>query len=172
MQRVPKTEASGRIHTSAATVAVLPEVEEVEVEIKESEIEVERIKSSGPGGQSVNKTSSAVRIHHKPTGFIVRCQENKSQFKNLDRAMRILRSRLYEMKMMEQRTKREVMRRSQIGSGDRSQRIRTYNFPQDRLTDHRINETAHGIERVMQGNIGELIEKLMAHDRAERLAAL
>ncbi len=172
VQRVPKTEGSGRIHTSAATVAVLPEVEDVEVEIKEADLEIDRMRSSGPGGQSVNKTSSAVRIHHKPTGLIVHCQENTSQYKNLDRAMRILRSRLYDMKMMEQRTKRETMRRSQIGSGDRSQRIRTYNFPQDRLTDHRINESIFGLDRVMEGHIEELIEKLKAHDRAQRLASL
>ena len=172
VQRVPRTEASGRIHTSAATVAVLPEVEDVEIEIKDADIEIDRMRSSGPGGQSVNKTSSAIRIHHKATGLIVHCQENTSQYKNLDRAMRILRSRLYDLKMLEQRSKRETIRRSQIGTGDRSQRIRTYNFPQDRLTDHRINETIFGLDRVMEGHIEDLIDKLRAHDRAERLAAL
>lgn len=172
VQRVPRTEASGRIHTSAATVAVLPEAEEVEVEIKEADLEIDRMRSSGPGGQSVNKTSSAVRIHHKPTGIIVHCQENKSQFQNLDRAMRILRSRLYEAKMAEERSKRESMRRSQIGSGDRSQRIRTYNFPQDRMSDHRINLNLFGLDKIMEGHLDELIDKLRQHDRNERLQAL
>lgn len=172
VQRVPKTETSGRIHTSAATVAVLPEANQIEIVIKDADIEIDRMRSSGPGGQSVNKTSSAIRIHHLSTGTIVQCQDNKSQFKNLDQAMRILRSRLYEMKMNEERTKRETIRRSQIGSGDRSQRIRTYNFPQDRLSDHRINETIYGLDRIMEGRIDELIDKLQAHDRAERLESL
>ncbi len=172
VQRVPRTEASGRIHTSAATVAVLPEANQVEIEIRDSDIDIDRMRSSGPGGQSVNKTSSAIRIHHLPTGTIVQCQDNKSQFKNLDQAMRILRSRLYEMKMNEERAKRETIRRSQIGSGDRSQRIRTYNFPQDRLSDHRINETIYGLDRIMEGRLDELIDKLRARDRAERLESL
>ena len=172
VQRVPFTETSGRIHTSAATVAVLPEPEPVEVQIKDSDLQIERVRSGGPGGQSVNKTASAVRIHHLATGIIVLCQVNKSQFKNLEQAMRILRTKLYEMKLNEERAKREAMRRSQIGSGDRSQRIRTYNFPQDRLTDHRINESFHGLERIMQGNLDDVVAKLLSRDRAERLAAL
>lgn len=172
VQRVPRTEAQGRIHTSACTVAVLPEVEAVEVEVKDEDLEIDRMHSSGPGGQSVNKTASAIRIHHKPTGLVVQCQDEKSQRKNLAKAMRILRSRLYEMEEGKRRAERDEARRTMIGSGDRSQRIRTYNFPQNRVTDHRINLTLYHLDRIIMGGMDEIINTLVEHDRKERLEAL
>ena len=172
VQRVPQTEAQGRIHTSACTVAVLPEAEEVEVEINDDDLEIDRIHSSGPGGQSVNKLASAIRIHHKPTGLVVQCQDEKSQRKNLAKAMRILRSRLYEMEERKQRAERDEARRTMVGSGDRSERIRTYNFPQNRLTDHRIHLTLYHLDRIIQGEMDEVIKPLIEHDRKMRLKDL
>jgi peptide chain release factor 1 len=160
VQRVPKTETAGRIHTSAATVAVLPEVEEIELDIKPNELRIDTFRSSGPGGQSVNKTSSAVRITHIPTGTVVAIQDEKSQHKNRAKALRVLRSRLYDLMEGQRREKRDTARRSQIGSGDRSQRIRTYNFPQSRLTDHRINLTLYSLSAVMDGDLDELVQAL------------
>ena len=169
VQRVPETESGGRIHTSAATVAVLPEVEEVDVELNPADIEMQVFRSSGAGGQHVNKTSSAVRLIHKPTGTVVECQQERSQFQNRDKAMRILASKLYE----EEREKRDAAaaaeRRSQVGSGDRSERIRTYNFPQGRVTDHRIGLTLYKIDAIMDGDLDELIDALVTADQAERL---
>jgi len=172
VQRVPKTEAQGRIHTSAVTVAVLPEVEEVDLEIHRSDLEIDTFRSSGPGGQNVNKTSSAVRITHLPTGLVVSCQDEQSQHKNKAKAMRILRARLYDRIVSEREAKRAQERKSQIGSGDRSERIRTYNFPQNRVTDHRINFTLYNLDRVMLGDLGELIDELLARDREEKLKVL
>jgi len=172
VQRVPETEAQGRIHTSACTVAVLPEVEAVEVDVKDEDLEIDRYHSSGPGGQSVNKNASAIRIHHKPSGLIVQCQDEKSQHKNLAKAMRILRSRLYEMEEEKRRSERDEVRRGMIGSGDRSQRIRTYNFPQNRVSDHRINLTLYHLDRIIMGAMDEVLDALMAHDRQQRLEAL
>ncbi len=171
VQRVPATESQGRIHTSAATVAVLPEVEDFEVEIAENEIRVDIFRSSGPGGQSVNTTDSAVRITHLPTGIVISVQDEKSQLQNKLKAMRILRSRLFDMEQRRRQEEVGAARRSQIGSGDRSEKIRTYNFPQSRVTDHRINKTVYRLESVMNGDIDEFIEDLAAHDQAERLQA-
>lgn len=172
VQRVPATEAQGRIHTSAATVAVLPEPDDVQVEIRDEDIEWERMRAGGAGGQHVNKTESAVRIRHIPTGLEVKCQDERSQHKNYDRAMRILKSRLFELQQEKLHQERSQMRRSQIGSGDRNERIRTYNFPQNRITDHRIGLTLHTLDLVMEGQLGELFSQLAEHDRKERLARL
>src|SRR5881398_4120611 len=169
VQRVPATEQQGRIHTSAITVAVLPEADEVEVQIDPKDIRVDTFCSSGPGGQSVNTTYSAVRITHLPTGMVVSCQDEKSQIKNRAKALRVLRSRLYEMKLQEQQKQITEERRSQIGSGDRSEKIRTYNFPQNRLTDHRIGLNLHQLDRVMEGKIDDIIDALIAHYQAEKL---
>lgn len=169
VQRVPATEASGRIHTSTVTVAVLPEAEEVEVEIDPNELRIDVFRSSGPGGQSVNTTDSAVRITHVPTGLVVSCQDEKSQHKNKDKALRILRARLFDKVQQEQADKLAAERKGQVGTGDRSERIRTYNFPQGRVTDHRIGLTLHRIDEVLDGDLYELIESLADHDRAERL---
>src|SRR5437879_553045 len=171
VQRVPETEASGRIHTSAATVAVLPEAEEVDVRIDEKDLRIDVFRSSGPGGQSVNTTDSAVRITHLPTGLVVIQQDEKSQHKNKARALKVLRSRLYEMERQARDSARAAERKSQVGSGDRSERIRTYNFPQGRVTDHRINLTLYKIDKVMSGEaLDEIIEAILAEDRAARLA--
>jgi peptide chain release factor 1 len=173
VQRVPETEAGGRIHTSAATVAVLAEAEEVDVKIDEKELRIDVFRASGPGGQSVNTTDSAVRITHLPTGLVVIQQDEKSQHKNKARAMKVLRSRLYEMERQARDTARAAERRSQVGSGDRSERIRTYNFPQGRVTDHRINLTLYKIDKVMSGEaLDEIIDVILAEDRAARLAAV
>jgi len=172
VQRVPKTESQGRIHTSAVTVAVLPEAEEVDVEIRANDLRIDTFRSSGPGGQSVNKTSSAVRITHEPTGTVVSCQDEKSQHKNKAKAMRILRARLYDAVHSAREEDRAEKRRTQIGSGDRSQRIRTYNFPQNRVTDHRINLTLYNLDDVMLGNLDELFDALLSREREERLQRL
>ena len=167
VQRVPVTESQGRIHTSAVTVAVLPEAEEVDISIDPNELRIDVFRSSGPGGQSVNTTDSAVRITHLPTGLVVTCQDEKSQHKNKAKALKVLRSRLLDMKKREQEQQIAEDRRSQVGSGDRSERIRTYNFPQNRLTDHRINLTLYKLESVLQGELDQVIEPLIAHFRAE-----
>lgn len=169
VQRVPETEASGRIHTSAATVAVLPEAEEVDVEVKNEEIRIDVFRSSGPGGQSVNTTDSAVRITHIPTGLVVSCQDEKSQHKNRARALKVLRSRLFEIERSRQAEEQAAQRKSMVGSGDRSGRIRTYNFPQNRVTDHRINLTLHRLEAIMEGELDELIEALVQEDQLKRM---
>ena len=171
VQRVPATEGSGRIHTSAVTVAVLPEADEVEIAIDPKDIRVDVFRSSGPGGQSVNTTDSAVRITHVPTGIVVSCQDEKSQHKNRAKGMKILRARLLEKKQEEQRSEIAATRKSMVGSGDRSERIRTYNFPQGRLTDHRINLTIYQLDRVMEGDIDEIVEGLITHYQAEVLKA-
>jgi len=169
VQRVPATEASGRIHTSTATVAVLPEAEEVDIQIHEKDLRIDTFCSSGPGGQSVNTTYSAVRITHIPTGTVVSQQDEKSQIKNRAKAMKVLRNRLYEAEMQKQHDAIAKDRKSQVGSGDRSEKIRTYNFPQSRITDHRINYTTHQIQSVMDGNLDELIDALSTYYTAEKL---
>jgi len=169
VQRVPATESSGRIHTSTVTVAMMPEVEDVEVELDMNEIRIDVYRSSGNGGQSVNTTDSAVRLTHEPTGIVVSCQDGKSQLKNKDKALKVLRSRLYEMELKEQQSKQAENRRSQVGTGDRSEKIRTYNFPQGRMTDHRIKLTLHRLEDIMSGEIDAIIEALITADQAEKL---
>ena len=169
VQRVPETESGGRIHTSAATVAVLPEAEEVDVEIDPKDLQIDTYRSSGAGGQHVNKTESAIRITHLPTGLVVECQDERSQYKNKDKAMKVLRSRLYERELARREEAEAASRRSQVGSGDRSERIRTYNFPQGRVTDHRIGLTLYKIDAILDGGLDELIDALVTADQPEKL---
>lgn len=169
VQRVPETESGGRIHTSTATVAVLPEAEEVEVEINEKDLRIDTFCSSGPGGQSVNTTKSAVRITHIPTGIVVSCQDEKSQNSNKEKALRVLRARLYDMKQKEEMAKLAATRKSAVGTGDRSERIRTYNFPQSRVTDHRIGLTLHKLDLILDGELEEIIDALILHEQTELL---
>jgi peptide chain release factor 1 len=169
VQRVPKTESSGRIHTSAATVAVLPEADDVEVDINPNDLEIDTFRSSGAGGQHINKTSSAIRITHKPTGMVVECQDERSQYKNKDKAMKVLKSRLLKIEQDKQHEAIASDRRSQIGSGDRSEKIRTYNFPQSRVTDHRIGLTLYKLDEIMNGDLDEIIDALVTAQRAEQL---
>lgn len=169
VQRVPLTESQGRIQTSTVTVAVLPEADEVDVEILPQDLEFESCKSSGAGGQHINKTESAVRITHKPTGIVVECQEERSQFKNKDKALKLLRAKLYDMKLREQNDRIAETRRTQVGSGDRSEKIRTYNYPQNRVTDHRIGLTLYSLDSFLNGDIGGMIDALIAADTAEKL---
>lgn len=169
VQRVPDTESSGRIHTSTATVAVLPVVEDVEIEINPADIKMEVFRSSGAGGQHINKTSSAVRLIHEPTGIVVECQTERSQFQNRDNAMRMLRTKLYEIEKQKQDNEIANSRKSQVGSGDRSEKIRTYNYPQGRITDHRIGMSIYQMENFLNGDIDEMVDNLIAADRAERL---
>ncbi|MBQ7897707.1 MAG: peptide chain release factor 1 [Clostridia bacterium] len=170
VQRVPETEAQGRIHTSTVTVAVLPEAEEVDVELNPADLEIEAHRASGAGGQHVNKTDSAIRMIHKPTGIVVECQDERSQYKNRDKAMKIMRTKLYEKKLEEQNSALASERKSQVGTGDRSERIRTYNYPQGRVTDHRIGLTLYNLENILNGAITPIIEALAAADTAEKLA--
>ncbi|MBE6696592.1 MAG: peptide chain release factor 1 [Ruminococcaceae bacterium] len=169
VQRVPETETQGRIHTSTVTVAVLPEAEDVEVEINPADLKIETIKSSGAGGQHVNKTESAIRLYHKPSGIIIECQDERSQYKNRDKAMKLLRTKLYDMMQSEQNEKIASERKSQVGTGDRSERIRTYNYPQGRVTDHRIGFTLYSLENFLNGSIGDMIDALVIADTAEKL---
>src|SRR5215217_4581505 len=171
VQRVPKTESQGRIHTSTATVAVLPEAEDVEVQINAGDLEIDVYRSSGPGGQSVNTTDSAVRITHKPTGLVVTCQNEKSQLQNKEQALRILKSRLLEREMRERAEQEGALRQAQVGTGDRSAKVRTYNFPQSRITDHRVNLTSHDLEGTLNGDLEEFTQALAAKERADKLAA-
>ena len=172
VQRVPATESSGRIHTSAATIAVLPEVDDVEVEINPNDVRVDVYRSSGNGGQCVNTTDSAVRLTHLPTGLVVTCQDEKSQIKNKDKAFKVLRSRLYDLKLQEQNAEISAERKSQVGSGDRSERIRTYNFPQGRVTDHRIGMTIYKLDNFLDGDIDEIVDGLITSDQAEKMKNL
>jgi peptide chain release factor 1 len=169
VQRVPETESQGRIQTSTATIAVLPEAEDVEIEINPADIIIESCKSSGAGGQHINKTESAVRLTHKPSGIVIECQEERSQFKNRDKALKMLKTKLYDMKITEQNEKIASDRKSQVGTGDRSERIRTYNYPQGRITDHRIGLTLFSLESFLNGNIGAMIDALITADTAEKL---
>jgi peptide chain release factor 1 len=169
VQRVPTTEAGGRIHTSTATVAVLPEVEEVDVEINPNDIRIDVFRSGGHGGQSVNTTDSAVRVTHIPTGIVVTCQDERSQLQNRERALKILRAKLYEMALQEQQKEIAEARKSQVGTGERSERIRTYNFPQGRVTDHRIGLTLYRLQEVLDGDLDEIIDALILNDQAEKL---
>jgi len=171
VQRVPETESQGRIHTSTATIAVLPEAEEVEVEVDQNDLQIDVYRSSGPGGQSVNTTDSAVRITHKPTGIVVSMQDEKSQLQNREKAMRVLRARLLEREQAEQQAKVAAERKAQVGSGERSEKVRTYNFPQGRVTDHRIKLTTHNIEAVLAGELGEFTDALGAEEKRQRLEA-
>ncbi len=172
VQRVPTTEASGRIHTSAATVAVLPEAQEVDIKIEEKDLRIDTFCSSGAGGQSVNTTYSAVRITHIPTGLVVQCQDERSQLKNREKALKVLRSRLLELEIEKKEKERAADRKTQVGSGDRSERIRTYNYPQNRVSDHRIGLTLHKLEQVLEGALDELVDALITHYQAERLKEL
>jgi peptide chain release factor 1 len=171
VQRVPETESQGRIHTSTATIAVLPEVEEVEVQVDQNDLQIDVYRSSGPGGQSVNTTDSAVRITHKPTGIVVSMQDEKSQLQNKERAMRVLRARLYERELAEQQAKIASERKAQVGTGERSEKVRTYNFPQGRVTDHRIKHTSHNLEGVLAGELGEFTDALSAEEKRQKLEA-
>ena len=171
VQRVPKTESQGRIHTSTATIAVLPEAEDVEVQVAQNDLEVDVYRSSGPGGQSVNTTDSAVRITHKPTGLVVTCQNEKSQLQNKEQAMRILKSRLLEQEMREQQEREGALRQAQVGTGDRSAKVRTYNFPQGRITDHRVGLTSHNLEATLMGDLEEFTQALAAKERSDKLVA-
>ncbi len=171
VQRVPETETQGRIHTSTVTVAVLPEVDDVDIEINTADLKIDYFRASGAGGQHINKTESAIRITHIPTGVVVECQDERSQHKNKDRAMKILRSRIYEIKMEEQNSKIAAERKAQVGTGDRSERIRTYNYPQGRLTDHRIGLTLYRLEAILNGDLDEVIDSLITAERAELLKA-
>lgn len=172
VQRVPETEASGRIHTSAATVAVLPEAEEVDVSVEEKDLQIDTYRASGAGGQHVNTTDSAVRITHIPTGIVVQCQDERSQHKNKAKALKVLRSKVYEVQRMEIMKVQADARKSQVGSGDRSERIRTYNYPQGRVTDHRINLTLYKLDLMMEGHIDEMLDGLISHDQAQKLASV
>lgn len=169
VQRVPETESSGRVHTSAVTVAVLPEADDVEIDINPNDLQIDTFRSSGAGGQHINKTSSAIRITHLPTGMVVECQDERSQYKNKDKAMKVLKSRLLKIEQDKQDAEISENRKSQVGSGDRSEKIRTYNFPQSRVTDHRIGLTLYKLDDILNGNIDEVIDALIAHDRAEKL---
>ena len=171
VQRVPETETQGRIHTSTVTVAVLPEAEDVEIEINPADLQIDTFRSSGAGGQHINKTESAIRITHLPTGLIVECQDERSQHKNREKAMKVLRSRLYEAKQREQESKIASERRSQVGTGDRSERIHTYNYPQSRVSDHRIGLTLYHLEQILNGDLDQVIDPLITADRAEKLKA-
>ncbi len=169
VQRVPATESSGRIHTSAATVAVLPEIDDVEIDLNPNDVRVDVYRSSGNGGQSVNTTDSAVRLTHEPTGIVVTCQDEKSQLKNKDKAFKVLRAKLYDIKLQEQNKEISETRKSQVGSGDRSERIRTYNFPQGRVSDHRIGMTLYKLDYFLDGDIDEIIDGLITSDQAEKM---
>lgn len=169
VQRVPETESSGRVHTSAVTVAVLPEADDVEIDINPKDLQIDTFRSSGAGGQHINKTSSAIRITHLPTGMVVECQDERSQYKNKDKAMKVLKSRLLKVEQDKQNAEISENRKSQVGSGDRSEKIRTYNFPQSRVTDHRIGLTLYKLDDILNGNIDEVIDALIAYDRAEKL---
>ena len=169
VQRVPETESSGRVHTSAATIAVLPEVDDVEVDLNPADVRVDVYRASGNGGQCVNTTDSAVRLTHEPTGLVVTCQDEKSQIKNKEKAFKVLKARLYDMMMQEQQDELSAQRKSQVGSGDRSERIRTYNFPQGRVSDHRINLTLYKLDYFLDGDCDEIIDALITSDQAEKM---
>jgi peptide chain release factor 1 len=171
VQRIPETEANGRIHTSTVTVAVLAEVEDVDIEINQNDLRIDTYRASGAGGQHVNKTDSAIRITHMPTGIVVCCQDQRSQHKNRDKAMRVLRSKLYEIAQEQQASEVAQARKTQVGTGDRSERIRTYNYPQGRITDHRIGLTLYKIESILEGDLDEVIDALITTDQAERLGS-